>query len=177
MNKTFPYAQLQCLIRMWFSEHRNPTIYHEELDSTAMHSSTICRNPYCRFPQNPQIMCACTSSSLSLNNIWNSFFLCQSLRGTWHPAIHRDREVNEGRDGQIHHFYSLVSLSMSKIAHNNKISTQKLAVKPAFPETVLLLWLNFGAFQCFLKDIFADSFFVSFEIHNRLEVVNMNFNF
>lgn len=83
--------------------------------------------------------------------------------------------MNEGREGLLQLDFNFHVKDCSQ--QQKKKSTQKLALKPAFLDTVGLLQLNFGGFQCFVKYIFADRPFESFEIRNRLGVVNTNFIF
>lgn len=155
---------------MWFFEHRNSTIYHEELGSTARHSCTI----YCGFPQKQQTMGACTSSSLSLNNIWNIFFtISQSEWCDIQLCTMAEKWMKEGRDRNMtftvrFHFPCTRLLTTAK-------KYSEAGKEACFPWRSCLLQLNFGGFQRFVKDIFADRPFVSFEIYNRLGAVNMIF--
>lgn len=156
---------------MWIFEHRNPTLYHGELGSTAVHSCAI----YCSFPQKQQTTGACTSSSLSLNNIWNFFFHYQSIRVMWHPAMHHGRAVNERRDRNTTFTVRFHCPCKRLLATAKKHSES--GKEAFFPWHSCLLQLHFSGFQCFVKDIFADRPFVSFEIYKRLGAVNMIFSF
>lgn len=141
---------------MWFFEHRNPTLCHGELGNIAVHSCTI----YCSFPQKQQTMGACTSSSLSPNNIWNTFFT--TSQSEW-PDIQlctmAEQWMKERRDRNMTFTVRFHCPCKRLLTTAKKYS--EAGKEACFSWHSCLLQLNFGGFQCFVKDMFADRPFVS----------------